>query len=162
MFEFNTVDEALEDLRQGKLILVTDDEDRENEGDLICAAEFATTDNVNFMAAHAKGLICTPMSVELAEKLGFVPMVTKNTDNHETAFTVSIDYKDTTTGIPQQSVDLPCGCVWMRRFARGFQKAGACISADCKKRRCAGEKWTYRSNCRFDASCRVKTMRCVL
>ena len=64
MFEFNTIEEALEDLRQGKLILVTDDEDRENEGDLICAAEFATTENVNFMAMHAKGLICMPMSHE--------------------------------------------------------------------------------------------------
>ena len=64
MFEFNTIEEALEDLRQGKLILVTDDEDRENEGDLICAAEFATTENVNFMAVHAKGLICMPMSHE--------------------------------------------------------------------------------------------------
>ena len=69
MFEFNTVDEALEDLRQGKLILVTDDEDRENEGDLICAAEFATTDNVNFMAAHANGLICMPMGLEYVKKL---------------------------------------------------------------------------------------------
>ena len=97
--EYNTVEEALEDLREGKIVLVTDDPDRENEGDLICAAEFATQKNINFMASYAKGLICTPMSVELAEKLGFVPMVTKNTDNHETAFTVSIDHKDTTTGI---------------------------------------------------------------
>ena len=97
--EYNTVEEALEDLKQGKIVLVTDDENRENEGDMICAAEFATQENINFMASYAKGLICTPMSVELAEKLGFVPMVTKNTDNHETAFTVSIDYKDTTTGI---------------------------------------------------------------
>lgn len=88
--EYNTVEEALEDLKQGKIVLVTDDENRENEGDMICAAEFATQENINFMASYAKGLICTPMSVELAEKLGFVPMVTKNTDNHETAFTVSI------------------------------------------------------------------------
>lgn len=99
MFEFNTVDEALEDLRQGKLILVTDDEDRENEGDLICAAEFATTDNVNFMAAHAKGLICMPMSLEYVKKLKLPQMVDDNTDNHETAFTVSIDHISTTTGI---------------------------------------------------------------
>ena len=97
MFEFNTVDEALEDLRQGKLILVTDDEDRENEGDLICAAEFATTDNVNFMAAHAKGLICMPM--EYVKKLKLPQMVDDNTDNHETAFTVSIDHISATTGI---------------------------------------------------------------
>src|SRR5699024_4316795 len=69
------------------------------EGDLICAAEFATTENVNFMATHAKGLICTPMSGALADALGLPPMVEANTDNHETAFTVSIDYKDTTTGI---------------------------------------------------------------
>ena len=99
MFEFNTVDEALEDLHQGKLILVTDDEDRENEGDLICAAEFATTDNVNFMAAHAKGLICMPMSLEYVKKLKLPQMVDDNTDNHETAFTVSIDHISATTGI---------------------------------------------------------------
>ena len=99
MFEFNTVDEALEDLRQGKLILVTDDEDRENEGDLICAAEFATTDNVNFMAAHAKGLICMLMSLEYVKKLKLPQMVDDNTDNHETAFTVSIDHISATTGI---------------------------------------------------------------
>lgn len=99
MFEFNTVEEALEDLRQGKLILVTDDEDRENEGDLICAAEFATTENVNFMAAHAKGLICMPMSKEYIKKLRLPQMVDDNTDNHETAFTVSIDHVSTTTGI---------------------------------------------------------------
>ncbi len=99
MFEFNTVEEALEDLRNGKLILVTDDEDRENEGDLICAAEFATTANVNFMATHAKGLICMPMSEALIRKLQIPQMVSNNTDNHETAFTVSIDHVDTTTGI---------------------------------------------------------------
>lgn len=99
MFQFNTIDEALEDLRQGKLILVTDDEDRENEGDLICAAEFATTENVNFMAVHAKGLICMPMSCEYIKKLRLPQMVDDNTDNHETAFTVSIDHVSTTTGI---------------------------------------------------------------
>ena len=99
MFEFNTVEEALEDLRNGKLILVTDDEDRENEGDLICAAEFATTENVNFMASHAKGLICMPMSEKIIRKLQIPQMVSNNTDNHETAFTVSIDHVDTTTGI---------------------------------------------------------------
>lgn len=99
MFQFNTVEEALEDLRNGKLILVTDDEDRENEGDLICAAEFATTENVNFMASHAKGLICMPMSEKIIRKLQIPQMVSNNTDNHETAFTVSIDHADTTTGI---------------------------------------------------------------
>lgn len=99
MFEYNTVEEALEALRNGEIILVTDDEDRENEGDMICAAEFATTKNVNFMAAHAKGLICMPMSIELCEKLRLPQMVDNNTDNHSTAFTVSIDHVKTTTGI---------------------------------------------------------------
>ena len=95
----NTVQEAIQELQLGHLILVVDDPDRENEGDLICAAQFATPANVNFMATHAKGLICMPMSIELAHKLNFVQMVSENTDNHETAFTVSIDHVDTTTGI---------------------------------------------------------------
>ena len=99
MFKFNTIEEALEDLRQGKIIVVTDDEDRENEGDFICAGEFATTEDINFMAIHGKGLICMPMSRELADRLDFHQMVTRNTDNHETAFTVSVDHVDTTTGI---------------------------------------------------------------
>lgn len=99
MFQFSTIEEALEDLRQGKVILCTDDPDRENEGDFICAAEFATTENVNFMAKYAKGLICMPMGIDLCRKLMFPQMVTTNTDNHETAFTVSIDHVDTTTGI---------------------------------------------------------------
>lgn len=94
-----SVQAALQALREGKLVLVIDDEDRENEGDLICAAQSATTWNVNFMATHAKGLICMPMSEQLAHKLMLPPMVEHNTDNHETAFTVSIDYRGTTTGI---------------------------------------------------------------
>lgn len=117
MFAFNTIEEALEDLRQGKIILVTDDEDRENEGDFICAAEFATTENVNFMAVHGKGLICMPMSIALCQKLKFPQMVTANTDNHETAFTVSIDHINTTTGISAEE--------------RGMT-ARACISEDAK------------------------------
>ncbi|MBE6862451.1 MAG: 3,4-dihydroxy-2-butanone-4-phosphate synthase, partial [Ruminococcus sp.] len=101
MFQYNTVEEALEALRNGEIILVTDNEDRENEGDMICAAEFATTENVNFMAMHAKGLICMPMSRKICKKLNFPQMVDlgENTDNHCTAFTVSIDHVDTTTGI---------------------------------------------------------------
>lgn len=97
--DFENVKKAIKALQEGKIILVTDDEDRENEGDLICSAESATTENVNFLATYAKGLICTPMSREIAQKLMFDPMVSNNTDNHETAFTVSVDYKDTTTGI---------------------------------------------------------------
>ena len=94
-----TIDEALDELKNGKVILVIDDPDRENEGDLICAAQFATTENVNLMASEAKGLICMPMSSEMTKKLGLEQMVENNTDNHSTAFTVSIDHIDTTTGI---------------------------------------------------------------
>ena len=85
MFQFHTVEEALADLKNGKIILVTDDPDRENEGDFICAAEFATTENVNFMATHGKGLICMPMAKEFVQRLQIPQMVQQNTDNHETA-----------------------------------------------------------------------------
>ena len=117
MNRFNTIEEALEDLRAGKIILVTDDEDRENEGDMICAAQFATTENVNLMASVAKGLICMPMSEEFCRKLQIPQMVSENTDNHETAFTVSIDHVDTTTGISAEE--------------RGFT-ARACVDDDAK------------------------------
>lgn len=96
---FQTIEQALEDLKQGKIILVTDDPDRENEGDMICAAEFATPAVLNTMATEAKGLICMPMSREYVQRLGLRPMVVHNTDNHETAFTESIDHISTTTGI---------------------------------------------------------------
>lgn len=98
-YQYHSIEKAIEDLRAGKIILVTDDPDRENEGDMICAAQFATQANINFMASCAKGLICTPMSAAVAAKLGLPPMVSENTDNHETAFTVSVDHVDTTTGI---------------------------------------------------------------
>lgn len=119
MFKFNTVEEALEDLRQGKVVLVTDDENRENEGDFICAAEFATTENVNFMASEGKGLICMPMSAEYCEKLHLPQMVTDNTDNHCTAFTVSVDYVGTTTGISAEERGMT---------ARAVVKEGACAA----------------------------------
>ena len=96
---FNTVEECLDALRRGEIVLVTDDADRENEGDCICAAEFATTENVNFMASYAKGLICMPMSRDMCRRLDLPQMVRHNTDNHQTAFTVSIDAVATTTGI---------------------------------------------------------------
>ena len=117
MREFDTVEQALKKKKKGKIILVTDDEDRENEGDFICAAEFATTENLNFMATYGKGLICMPMSKEICEKLKLPQMVTDNTDNHETAFTVSIDYAGTTTGISAEE--------------RGMT-ARHCISEDAK------------------------------
>ena len=105
---YSTIEQALEELRAGHLIMVIDDPDRENEGDLICAAQFATTQNVNFMAAKAKGLICTPMSEQVAKPLGLEQMVKVNTDNHHTAFTVSIDHVDTTTGISAEERGLTC------------------------------------------------------
>ncbi len=99
MIQYDTIEDALEALRSGKCIIVTDDEDRENEGDFICAAEFATPENVNLMASRAKGLICMPMSEAYCRKLDLPQMVQENTDNHSTAFTVSIDHVSTTTGI---------------------------------------------------------------
>ena len=99
MPSFQTIEEGLKALKNGGLVLVTDDPDRENEGDLICAAQFATTENVNFMATYGKGLICMPMTEEYVKKLQIPQMVSQNTDNHETAFTVSIDHVSTTTGI---------------------------------------------------------------
>ena len=96
---FDTVEDCLEALRRGEIVLVTDDADRENEGDCICAAQFATCENVNFMATHARGLICMPMSRQWCQKLDLPQMVLQNTDNHQTAFTVSIDAKSTSTGI---------------------------------------------------------------
>lgn len=95
----NTIEEVAEALKKGEIVIVTDDPDRENEGDMIAAAEFITGENLNIMASIAKGLICMPISREYAERLEFNPMVQKNTDNHETAFTVSVDHIDTTTGI---------------------------------------------------------------
>lgn len=99
MVSFDTIEDALEELRKGRIILVTDNAEMENEGDFICAAEFATTENINFMATHGKGLICMPMSEEYVRRLQIPQMVRQNTDNHETAFTVSIDYVGTSTGI---------------------------------------------------------------
>ncbi|CEN86506.1 bifunctional 3,4-dihydroxy-2-butanone-4-phosphate synthase/GTP cyclohydrolase II [Paraclostridium sordellii] len=99
MFKFNTIEEALEDIKEGKIVIVVDDEDRENEGDLLMAAESVTPEAINFMATYGRGLICMPIDEEKAKVLNLHPMVENNTDNHETAFTVSIDHIDTTTGI---------------------------------------------------------------
>ena len=122
---FNTIPEALEDLRQGKIILVTDDPDRENEGDFICAAEFATTENINFMATHGKGLICMPMSEAFVRKLQFPQMVQNNTDNHETAFTVSIDHISTSTGISAAERSVTAmACVEEGARAEDFRRPG--------------------------------------
>lgn len=124
-FTFNTIEEAAEALRRGENIVVIDDPDRENEGDLVCAAEFATTENVNFMACHAKGLICMPMSRALCENLDLKQMVTENTDNHSTAFTVSIDHVSTTTGISAVERSITAmKCVEEDAKPRDFRRPG--------------------------------------
>lgn len=134
MFEFNTIEEALQDLREGKIIIVTDDEGRENEGDFICAGEFATTENINFMATHGKGLICMPMSKELCDKLQLTQMVNNNTDNHETAFTVSIDHVNTTTGISAVERSLTAmKCVDDNAEPEDFRRPGHMFPLQAKK-----------------------------
>lgn len=96
---FHTIEEAIEDLKAGKVVIISDDEDRENEGDFVVLAEKATPEAINFMATHGRGLICTTITEQLAEKLNLLPMVSDNTDHHGTAFTVSVDHKSTSTGI---------------------------------------------------------------
>ena len=134
MFKFNTIEEAIQDLKDGKIILVTDDEDRENEGDLICAAQFATTENVNFMATYAKGLICMPMSSANINRLGLRPMVAHNTDNHETAFTESIDHIDTTTGISAEERGLTARkCTEPDAHPADFRRPGHMFPLEAKR-----------------------------
>ena len=132
--KFDTIEKALEDLRAGKIILVTDDPDRENEGDFICAGEFATTENINFMATHGKGLICMPMSEEYVRKLQIPQMVANNTDNHETAFTVSIDAITTTTGISakERSMTAMC-CIAENAKPEDFRRPGHMFPLLAKK-----------------------------
>ena len=172
---FDSVEEALEELRNGKIILVTDDPDRENEGDFICAAEFATTENINFMATHGKGLICMPMSEEYVRKLQFPQMVAENSDNHETAFTVSVDHISTTTGISAAERSVTAmKCVDENAKPEDFRRPGHMFPLLAKKNGVleggtdpdnlviTGKKRTYRGNCRPVQTCRVKTVRAVL
>ena len=133
-FKFNTTQEIIDDIRDGKIIVLLDDEDRENEGDVICAAEFATTENVNFMAKYAKGLICMPMSTEYTEKLDLWQMCKVNGDNHETAFTVSIDHVDTTTGISAYERSITAmKCVEEDAKPEDFRKPGHMFPLESKK-----------------------------
>ena len=163
MKQFDTVEKALDELKQGHLILVTDDEDRENEGDLICAASFATTENVNFMATHAKGLICMPMSAEICRKLQFPQMVMDNTDNHETAFTVSIDHKTTTTGISAEERGITArACVDPDTKPEDFRRPGHGGFADGEENGILGAQRSHRGDGRPDAACRAAGMRSVL
>ena len=125
MEQFHQIKQALQDLREGKIILVVDDPDRENEGDFICAAEFATTENINFMATHGKGLICMPMSEEYVRRLQIPQMVRTNTDNHETAFTISIDHVSTTTGISAKERSMTAmACVADDAKPQDFRRPG--------------------------------------
>ena len=125
MREFDTVEEALIELQNGRIVLVTDDENRENEGDFICAAEYATLENINFMAKHGRGLICMPMAASYCDKLGLEQMVAENTDNHETAFTISIDYVGTTTGISAEERSMTAmHCVKEGAKAQDFRRPG--------------------------------------
>ena len=134
MSQFSTVEDTLQDLRDGKIILVTDDPDRENEGDFICAAEFATTENINFMATHGKGLICMPMSEAFVRRLQIPQMVRTNTDNHETAFTVSIDHVSTTTGISAKERSMTAlACVQDDAKPEDFRRPGHMFPLLAKK-----------------------------
>lgn len=133
MSEFASIEQALEDLRQGKIIVCTDDPERENEGDFICAAEFATPENVNFMACYGKGLICMPMSGPMTQRLGLGQMVDNNTDNHATAFTVSIDHVDTTTGISAHERSLTAiKCVDDKAQPCDFRRPGHMFPLEAK------------------------------
>lgn len=134
MRPFNTIEEALEELKKGKIIMVTDDPDRENEGDFICAAEFATTENINFMATYGKGLICMPMSEKYVERLKIPQMVRQNTDNHETAFTVSIDHVTTSTGISAAERSVTAlACVAEEARPEDFRRPGHMFPLLAKK-----------------------------
>ena len=124
-FKFNTVEEAIAAIKAGKRVLVTDDEDRENEGDLIMAAELCTPEAINFMAKEARGLICMPASGEIMDRLEFGAMVEHNTDNHETAFSVSIDHIDTTTGLSAHERALTMQkCADENAVAADFRRTG--------------------------------------
>lgn len=125
MFQYDSIEDALDALRGGRIVLVTDDPERENEGDLICAAQFATTENVNFMATYGRGLICLPMAKSFARKLRLPQMVADNTDNHETAFTVSIDHINTTTGISAEERGITArACVDEKARPEDFRRPG--------------------------------------
>lgn len=113
---FHTIEEALTDLKNGKPIIVVDDEDRENEGDLVALAEKTTPEMINFMITHGKGLVCTSITKNVAEKLDFPPMTYNNSDPLGTAFTISIDHQDTTTGISAYERSLTIQALLKKRY----------------------------------------------
>ena len=132
--DFDTIEDCLAALARGEVVVVTDDEDRENEGDCICAARFATTANVNFMATYAKGLICMPMSADWCHRLDLHQMVEYNTDNHQTAFTVSIDSVETTTGISAAERSMTAlACVKPGAGPDDFRRPGHMFPLEARK-----------------------------
>ncbi|MDM5143562.1 Riboflavin biosynthesis protein RibBA [Lactococcus lactis] len=147
MFQYNKVEEALTALKAGEMIIVSDDENRENEGDLICAAEFISPEKINFMASQAKGLIVCPMSEKYAKSLHLSAMVEKNTDNHGTAFTVSVDHVETSTGVSAFDRSLT-----IRKLAdeessvEDFRRPGHVFPLIAKKNGVFRTQWTHRSN----------------
>ena len=143
--------------RRAKSSSCTDDPDRENEGDLICAAEFATTENVNFMATHGKGLICMPMSARVCPPAAASPRWSpENTDNHETAFTVSIDHVDTTTGISAAERGLTAmKCVDPDAKPEDFRRPGHMFPLLAKRQRRAGAQRPHRGHRGPDAAWRA-------
>lgn len=131
---FNTIEEAIQDIKEGKMIILIDDEDRENEGDIVIAAEKTTPEMINFMATHARGLICVPMMGDKLEQLDLPAMVIDNTDNHETAFTVSVDYKTTTTGISAyERAETIIKLIEPQTKAKDFRKPGHIFPLRYKK-----------------------------
>nr|WP_285941435.1 3,4-dihydroxy-2-butanone-4-phosphate synthase [Faecalibaculum rodentium] len=126
---------------------MTDDPQRENEGDLIAGAKFANQETMNFMATHGKGLICLPLSEQMAARLHLTPMTSDNTDNHKTAFTVSVDHVTTSTGISAQERAITAkACADSQSPPGGFSPPWASLSADCKIRRRPGKKRSYGSD----------------
>lgn len=134
MLEFCTIEEAIKDIKKGKMVIVIDDPDRENEGDLLMAAEKVTPEAINFMAKFGRGLICMPLEGKRLRDLKIEPMVEKNTDNHETAFTVSVDYNDTTTGISAHERALTIQKILDEdSIAENFRRPGHVFPLEAKK-----------------------------
>ncbi|WP_082759953.1 bifunctional 3,4-dihydroxy-2-butanone-4-phosphate synthase/GTP cyclohydrolase II [Abyssisolibacter fermentans] len=134
MFQFNTIEEAIEDIRNGKMVVVVDDENRENEGDLIMAAQKANLEAINFMAAYGRGLICVPMLEDRLKELDIEPMVVNNTDPNGTAFTVSVDAVNTTTGISvEDRVETILRLVDNNSTSKDFRKPGHIFPLKAKK-----------------------------
>ena len=154
---FHRIEEALEDLKQGKVVIVCDDENRENEGDFIALAEYITPETINFMITHGRGLVCVPITEGYAERLQLEPMVAHNTDSHHTAFTVSIDHVSTTTGISAHE-----RATTIREMLNPASKVLISIvrtylSINCERRWCLAPGWSYRSCCRFSTALRSRT-----